>query len=344
MPRRPPLSILYLLEDTPLFGGVKIVLRQANLMVRRGHKVVVASPGPAPGWFPLEATFEQTPGLLPEHLPAADVTVATYWTTIARAVAGAKGEAVHYCQGFEAVYTHNRDDHPAILEAYAAPIPAFALSPHLAEIVHRRFHRPVRLVPYALSERWRPARRRTPRRRPRILVTSPYEIDWKGVPTALRAVRRLRDAGLDCELIRLSQWPQCDDERAIVAADAFHEHLPPRRVPALVRGCDLHLAPSWEQEGLGMPVLESMASGVPVVCSDISSFRGFAAPAARLVPFDDDAAFAAAAAEILGDAGLWRRMRRAGLRAARPFAAAPVAAIAEEALYWVASGAWRAER
>ena len=47
-------------------------------------------------------------------LPDADVTVATFWTTL-EAAAGARGEAVHYCQGFEAACTHNTADHPAIL-------------------------------------------------------------------------------------------------------------------------------------------------------------------------------------------------------------------------------------
>ncbi len=31
---RKPLSVVYLLEDTALFGGVKIVLHQAELMAR----------------------------------------------------------------------------------------------------------------------------------------------------------------------------------------------------------------------------------------------------------------------------------------------------------------------
>ncbi len=339
-----PLEILYLFEDTPLFGGVKVVLRQADLLARRGHRVTVASPGSRPDWMPLRAKFLRTRGLEPAELPAADVVVASYWTTIPRALAAAgNGAAVHYCQGFEGGYTHNAADHAAIDEAYRSPIPAMVVSPHLRRFLERRFGRPARVVPQPLESFWHPRRRWRPRRRPRLLVTSPFEIDWKGVATSIEAVRLLRRGGFDCELVRLSQWPLSEAERAVLEPDEFHEHLPPREVPALVAGCDLLLAASWEQEGFGLPVLEAMASGVPVVASDVACFRDFAAPAARLVPFDRPGAFAAAAREILGDPARWRRMRRAGRRVARDYREARSARVAEEVISWVASGRWKAE-
>ncbi len=341
---RHSLSIAYLLEDTLLFGGVKVVLQQANLMARRGHRVTVASPGPPPEWFRLAADFRQTAGLDPDDVPAADVTVASYWTTIGRALAGARGEVVHYCQGFEGIYTHNRDEHAAIHEAYAAPVPAMAVSDHLARMLGERFGRPARVVAQPLEPYWRPAWRfRAPGERPRILVTSPFEIDWKGVETSLRAVVELRRRGLDCELVRLSQWPLCDAEREVVAADEFHEHLRPEDVPRLVRSCDLLLAASWEQEGFGLPVLEAMACGVPAVASDVSSFRGWTGGAAVLVPFDEPRAFADAAEEVLTSRGHWRRLRRRGREVARRYTEERSAQEAEEALRWVASGAWRDE-
>ena len=342
------------MEDTALFGGVKVVLHQANLMAARGHRVSVVGPGEAPGWFPLRANYVQTQGLEPHELPAADVTVATFWTTIPAArraadqgvlgAGGARGEVIHFCQGFEAELTHNEAEHPSILEAYGIDVPAMTVSPHLAAIVEERFHRPARVVPQPLGPDWRPARRWRPRRSPRILVTGPWEIYLKGVPVALEAIMTLRKKGLDARIVRLSQWPLCEEERALVEPDEFHHHLPPQEVPQLVRSCDLLLAPSWSQEGFGLPVLEAMAAGVPSVVSDIPSFRGFASGSAELVPFDRADLFAERAEFLLRNPAQWRALRRRGLREARRFAEPVAAAAIEEALRWAADGSWRSAR
>jgi len=218
------------------------------------------------------------------------------------------------------------------------------VSPHLAELVHSRFGRPVRVVPPALEPMWRPRWRWRPARRPRVVVAHPFEFYLKGVATALEVVRRLRDDGVDLSLVRVSQWPLSEAERALVEPDEFHCRIDPPAVARLIAGCDLLLAPSWEQEGFGLVVLEAMACGVPVVASRIQAFAGYAAGAAELVPVGDPAAFADAARAILGDRRRWREMRRAGLAAAAAFSERRVADAVEEALRWVASDAWRTGR
>lgn len=338
-------SVSYLLDDTVLFGGVKVVLRQADLLAAQGHDVMIVSRGPRPDWYDLHASFRQVEVFSRETVPPSDVTVATYWTTIAPAVEAAHGKVAHYCQGLEFTYTHNATDHGAIEAAYRIPVPALVVSDYLGRILADRFDRPSRVVLQPLEAFWNPGLRRRLTRRPasppRILVTGPWEGDWKGVRSGLEAINQLRASGLTLTVVRISQYPLTDVETDVLEADEYHHHLKPEAVASLVQGCDLLLAPSWEQEGFGLPVLEAFAAGVPVVASDISSFREFAADAATLAPPQDPAAFASAARRILADPALWRRMRRAGFKVADRYTEGRAIQSAEAALEWVVSGTWK---
>ena len=335
------LDIVYLLEAAPLFGGVKVVLHQANLLAARGHRVTIVCPSEAPEWYPLRATWRQTTGLEPHEIPKADVVVATFWTTLSRALRADAGQVVHFCQGFEGELEHNVAEHPAILQAYRNPVPAITVSPHLATMIRERFDRPARVIPQPLENWWRPRRRWAPARPARILATGPWEIYLKGVPVAAEAVRRLRQLGHDCTWVRLSQWPLCDEERAALDPDEFHCHLRPDQVPELVRSCDLLLAPSWPVEGFGLPVLEAMASGVPSVASDIPSFRAFADGASILVPREDAGAFARAASSLLSSGRRWRRHRRHGLNVAKAYRESVAVREIEAAFLWAIGGRWQ---
>ena len=341
MTRRP--SLCYLLDGTALSGGVKVVLHHANLLAARGHQVTVASDGPVPEWYRLRVAFRQVAWKDGEPLPAADVTVATYWTTLATVAAVSNGQPLHFCQGYEGSFPHTASDHAAIEAAYQTQIPAITVTPHLRHLLAERFGRPARVVTPAVERTWRPAFRLRPSRVPRILVPGVFEAEIKGVRTALGAVRLLRARGYDCELVRLSTWPLSDKESALMAPEEFYFGIAPATVPTLVRGCDLALIPSSAVEGFGLPVVEAMASGVPVVASKIPSFTFIAAGAAALVPFDDVEAFAAAAEELLSSSGRWRAARRRGREASRRFNERRVGEALVDAMEWAASGAWSQE-
>jgi phosphatidylinositol alpha-mannosyltransferase len=86
------------------------------------------------------------------------------------------------------------------------------------------------------------------------------------------------------------------------------------------RACDVFVAPATGQESFGIVLLEAMASGKPIVCSDIAGYRQVvSADGARLVPPMDVAGLAQAIGALAGDADLRRRMGEVNLERAAQF-------------------------
>ncbi len=89
-------------------------------------------------------------------------------------------------------------------------------------------------------------------------------------------------------------------------------------IPGLYRGADLFVYPTLH-EGFGLPVLEAMASGVPVVCSRIEPLIGLAGNAAILVDPYDQADIARGILSVLRDKTLRMKLIEAGVLRARTF-------------------------
>jgi glycosyltransferase involved in cell wall biosynthesis len=91
----------------------------------------------------------------------------------------------------------------------------------------------------------------------------------------------------------------------------FLGKFPDEDLPALYAGADVFVYPSL-YEGFGLPVLEAMACGVPVVCSDTSSLPEFADGAAQLIPPEDTDAIASAVEAVCTDDELRQSLRTRG--------------------------------
>lgn len=102
------------------------------------------------------------------------------------------------------------------------------------------------------------------------------------------------------------------------SAVVFPGHVPLDDLRALYTGCALFAFPSL-YEGFGMPPLEAMACGAPVVCSNASSLPEAVGDAALLVDPRDPEAWAKAMMRVVDDAALREDLRRRGALRAKAF-------------------------
>ncbi len=93
-------------------------------------------------------------------------------------------------------------------------------------------------------------------------------------------------------------------------------YVPPAALPLVYAGASVFVFPSL-YEGFGMPVLEAMAGGAPVVTSNLSALPEVTGDAALLVDPRSPSELAKAIQRVLGDSELAERLREAGRRRAR---------------------------
>jgi glycosyltransferase involved in cell wall biosynthesis len=312
------MRVAYLLESGEFFGGVKVMIMQAEALARRGHRVTIVCPRRPPDWHTFDGvTLEHAEFGDSRALREADVRVATFFRTVRPALEGALGPVFHLCQGYEGGISFYRSQWPEIEKIYRLPTRKLTISRVLAERLESRGFGPVIEVGQALDrEAFRPGPPRPASDPPVVFVIGALEIDLKGVDVALRGLDIYRRGGGRFRLVRASYFPPSDAERHMGLTDEFHHMIPPERMPHAYRAADASINAARPEEGFGLPALESLACGLPTLLSDTPAHREIAGDAAWYFPDGDAEALAARLPEILADDA------RARARVAGPAAAA----------------------
>ena len=98
----------------------------------------------------------------------------------------------------------------------------------------------------------------------------------------------------------------------------FPGFVPTAELPDWYRAAELFVYPSL-YEGFGLPVLEAMACGTPVLCSQANSLMEIVADSAYTFPADDEAALRHGLHELLKQPTLRADLRQRGLARAQQF-------------------------
>jgi phosphatidylinositol alpha-mannosyltransferase len=160
---------------------------------------------------------------------------------------------------------------------------------------------------------------------PNVLFVGRLE-DRKGLPFLLKAFRLIRKGGTEARLLVVGSGPQeREDRRYVMTRGLQNVHFLGRvtddEKAQLLRTADVFVSPATGRESFGIVLLEAMAAGTAVVCSDIHGYKGVVQRGrqALLVPPRDVKALADAIGQVLTDSELRARLSASGMERAEEF-------------------------
>lgn len=145
----------------------------------------------------------------------------------------------------------------------------------------------------------------------------------KNVNTLVTSVRLLKNDGVFGQrrlvLVGRDSWPATRLDLAGLEDTVLRlSGLDDRDLAALYAACDAFVLPSL-YEGFGLPALEAMAAGAPVLVADTSALPEVVGDAGVLFDPRDPADLASKLAEVLADPDCRARLRASGRRRASSF-------------------------
>jgi phosphatidylinositol alpha-mannosyltransferase len=159
----------------------------------------------------------------------------------------------------------------------------------------------------------------------------------KGLIELLKAFRILRKTGCECRLLVVGSGPQEREARRYVMTRRlggveFLGRVSDNEKAQLFKTADVYVSPATGRESFGIVLLEAMASGTAIVCSDIHGYKGVVRRGTDglLVPPRKPKALAAAIGTLLADDELRARMGRSGTLRAEEFSWERVTAKVED--------------
>lgn len=311
------LNVVYVTEGTGVGGGHRVVFEHANRLAARGHNVSLFTLGREPDWFQLDVPlrrFRRYGELVDALEPLHAIKIATWWNTALPVwlASLANGIATYFVQDIESsYYPHHARVRDAVVASYQHEFCYVTTSGWNRDQLRALGLDPA-LVPPGIDLETFHERPNIARRDDQVLAlgrTNPL----KNFPLTLDAWHALPEPRPELKLFGIE--PELASEPGIV-----YERSPSNaRVGELLCEATVFVQTS-AHEGFCLPLLEAMASGTPVVCTDADGNRDFCVDGENCLMVPPEAeAVASAIAGVFADAALRASLSAAGLRTAAEY-------------------------
>ncbi len=266
-------KIIYLLEATSICGGVKVVFEQAKTLLEHGLDVSVISKDPYPNWIDFKIPFEQVSNFQAIFKKEALFILTFFKHVIEAGKASALNNCIHLCQGYEGDYKEAQGFISQIEAAYRTPIKRITVCEMLSRHLYNKFGINAFNIGQAIDhDTFYPSEAYETNCQTKCVIMGSYNNSIKRINDALAAIAPIKKSH-SIRLIRISLSDTKKIEQQVCPIDEYYSFLPPKEVAKILRSCHLLIMPSSEGEGFGLPVVEAMASGLPVIMTNIPSFN-----------------------------------------------------------------------
>jgi GT2 family glycosyltransferase/glycosyltransferase involved in cell wall biosynthesis len=311
--------IVYVTQDLGVGGGHRNIFEHLNGLLDRGHHPEIWSLAAAPpDWYDLRVPvrlFDGYDELRAALSPLDAIKVATWWETAPHVWEASltRGVGVYLVSDIETSYYADKDVHGQVLTTYRPEFEFLTIS----QWNHRELlrHAPSAAIVNCGVDHSRWHDLGLERAHDAILAIGRGN-PLKDFPLTRAAYEGCADPPPELWLFGI------EPEVADGMGDRVTYHLKPsdEEVNRLLNTCTVFLQTS-RHEGFCLPILEAMAAGAPVVCTDAHGNRDFCRDGVNcLMPRKDPRAVREALEAVLRDEALRERLRAGGRETAQAFA------------------------
>jgi GT2 family glycosyltransferase/glycosyltransferase involved in cell wall biosynthesis len=312
------LRVIYVTEDTGVGGGHRDVFEHLNHLHDRGNEVELWSLGGEPDWFELRVpvrSFDDYADLAAALGPVDAIKVATWWVTSAPVweASVVRGIPVYFVQDIETSYYPDSEfKQSEVLASYRPEFRYMTISSWNRDRL-RELGVDATLIPPGIDLRnFRPLD--DVQRLSDMVLALGRSNPLKNLPLTLAAWRALPGPRPELRLFGIEPELAGDEQGIHYVTSPSDE-----QVNRLLNEAAVFIQSSTH-EGFCLPVLEAMAAGCAVVCTDAHGNRDFCEHEGNcLMPDPDQRSVTGALLRLLEDPGLREHLGQAGIQTAAEY-------------------------